>query len=69
MESGSRALIWLLAGALVAGAATVVFHPVYRRTAAAWARGEPERSPIWLSNAARIRDRDPDEEPDDVPAP
>ncbi len=50
MERGSKALAYILAGAMLLGLLIVVFHPDYRKTAQAMMRGEVEQAPLWQSN-------------------
>jgi hypothetical protein len=52
MERGAKALLYILTGALLLGAAVVALVPAYRQTARALLRGAPEESPIWQSNQA-----------------
>ncbi len=50
MEKGSQALARMIGISLLLGAAVILLHPGYRRTAAAFWRGEPEASPVAESN-------------------
>ena len=51
MEQGAAKLAKILAFALLLGIAVTAFHPAYRNAFLAIARGQPEESPIWKSNA------------------
>lgn len=51
MERGSKALAYILLGALLFGVLIILFKPDYRLTAQAMMRGEVEQSPLWQSNA------------------
>ena len=50
MEKGAVALARILLIALLAGAIIVLAVPDYRATLQALWNGDPESSPIWLSN-------------------
>ena len=56
MDKGARALAMLMLVSLALGALVLVLHPSYRKAAVAQARGRPEESPIWRSNAAYYPD-------------
>lgn len=51
MEQGAAKLAKILAFALLLGVAVTAFNPAYRQAFLAIARGQPEESPIWKSNA------------------
>ena len=51
MEQGAAKLAKILAFALLLGIAVTAFNPAYRQAFLAIARGEPEESPLWKSNA------------------
>ena len=51
MEQGAAKLAKILAFALLLGIAVTAFHPAYRNAFLAIARGQPQESPIWKSNA------------------
>ncbi len=50
MEKGAKAIVWLLASALLLGAVLLATHPLYRGTVRAWLRGDWDEAPIWRSN-------------------
>ena len=52
MDKGARALVLLLAWALLVGTVVVVVQPVYRAAFLSMVHGEgDEASPLWRSNA------------------
>lgn len=63
MEKGAKTLLWILALALGLGLAMLVLHPAYREAVRCMARGEPEQSPVWLSNESYYPGIQPDETP------
>lgn len=50
MERGAKALSIMLLLALALGALIIAVNPMYRQAAIAMWKGEPEKSPIWISN-------------------
>lgn len=52
MEKSSKAILWLLGGAILAGTLVLLANPEYRATFAAWRAGTPTQAPIWQSNEA-----------------
>ena len=50
MEKGAKALAILLILALTLGAVLLLVNPDYRQAAIAQWKGEPDKSPIWISN-------------------
>ncbi len=50
MEKGAKAIVWLLASALLLGVILLGIHPLYRETVGAWWRGARDEAPIWRSN-------------------
>ncbi|HOW98706.1 MAG TPA: hypothetical protein P5567_02320 [Kiritimatiellia bacterium] len=51
MERGAKALSIMLLLALALGAVIIAVNPMYRQAAIAMWKGEPEKSPIWISNS------------------
>ncbi len=56
MEQGAKALLRILLAALAVGVLVIAIVPVYRDSARAFLRGEPEHAPIWKSNAGYYAD-------------
>lgn len=52
MERGAKALARMLVIALLLGLVILFVHRDFRQTAVAMIHGQPESSPIWLSNQA-----------------
>ena len=50
MEKGAKALAILLILAFALGLVIILVNPDYRQAAIAQWKGEPEKSPIWISN-------------------
>jgi len=52
MDKGARTVARILIVALLLGVVVLAANAKYRRTLLSVWKGEPERSPIWLSNEA-----------------
>lgn len=50
MDKGALAVARILIAGIVLGFLVMIFYPAYRKTAQAIFRGQPETSPIWLTN-------------------
>jgi len=50
MEKGAKALAILLLLAFALGVVILLVNPDYRQAAIAVWKGEPDKSPIWISN-------------------
>ena len=50
MDKGARTVARILIVALLLGVVVLAANAKYRRTLLSVWKGEPERSPIWLSN-------------------
>lgn len=50
MDKGALMVARILVAGLVMGLLVVIFYPAYRKTAQAIFQGQPESSPIWLTN-------------------
>ena len=50
MEKGAKALAILLILAFALGVVIILVNPDYRQAAIAQWKGEPDKSPIWISN-------------------
>lgn len=50
MDKGALAVARILVAGIVLGFLVMIFYPAYRKTAQAIFRGQPEASPVWLTN-------------------
>ncbi|MBU0676513.1 MAG: hypothetical protein KJ626_00215 [Verrucomicrobia bacterium] len=50
MERGAKAVVVILAVAVILGTLIMIFNPAYRGAFAAHLKSTPEDSPIWKSN-------------------
>lgn len=69
MDRGEKAIRRVLFLALVFGVGVLLLHPVYRHALISVIRGEPDRSPIWISNSSyypevKLYTEDTDVEPE-----
>lgn len=66
MERGAQALVKIMLASLVLGLLVLYFHPEYRDALRALRAGQPEASPIWLTNARYYTEVTVKAEPSDV---
>lgn len=50
MDKGALMVARIVMAGVVMGFLVLIFYPAYRKTAQAIFQGQPESSPIWLTN-------------------